>query len=88
MPTPPIPIMMSLHSFSLMNIMNPLINAPSIILQLIVIYAMSVVSAINLFNGEKIGPRVTVKAGGKTFSFLFKTGALFTQVFQINYLER
>jgi hypothetical protein len=27
------------------------------------------------FNGEKVRPRVTVKAGGKTFSWLLDTGA-------------
>jgi hypothetical protein len=31
-----------------------------------------------LFNGDKIWPRVTVKAGGYTFSWLFNTGTAAT----------
>ncbi len=30
------------------------------------------------FNGDKIRPRLTVKAENKTFSWLFDTGAAFT----------
>jgi hypothetical protein len=30
------------------------------------------------FNGDKIRPRVTARAGGKTFSWLFDTGASVT----------
>jgi len=30
------------------------------------------------FNGDRIRPRVTARAGGKTFSWLFDTGASVT----------
>jgi len=31
-----------------------------------------------LFNGDKVRPRVTARAGGKPFSWLFDTGASVT----------
>jgi len=30
------------------------------------------------FNGDKVRPRITAKAGGQTFSWLFDTGASIT----------
>jgi hypothetical protein len=65
--------------------MTPLMNAPSVIPQLIVnLCTVSIATCNNIlnqmtpFNGDRIRPRVTAKAGGKTFSWLFDTGASVT----------
>ncbi len=62
--------------------MAPLIDAPIVIPQLILnLCAVSITTCnkfsnqMTPFNGEKIRPRVTARAGGKTFSWLFDTGA-------------
>jgi hypothetical protein len=68
-----------------MSIMDPLMNAPSVIPQLILNLCTISIATCNKifnlmtpFNGEKIRPRVTARAGGKTFSWLFDTGASVT----------
>jgi hypothetical protein len=38
------------------------------------------------FNGDKIRPRLTAKAGGKTFSWLFDMGASITYMTQASFL--
>jgi hypothetical protein len=65
--------------------MTPLIQAPSIIPQLILsLCTISIATRNKLFeimtpfNGDKIRPRLTVRAGDKTFSWLFDTGAAVT----------
>ena len=62
--------------------MTPLMNAPSVIPQLILnLCAISIATCSKIFNqmtpfnGDKIRPRITARAGGKTFSWLFDTGA-------------
>jgi hypothetical protein len=68
-----------------MSLMTPLIQAPSIIPQLIFsLYTILIATCNKLFeimmpfNGDKIRPRLAVKAGNKTFSWLFDTGAAVT----------
>jgi hypothetical protein len=65
--------------------MTPLMNAPSVIPQLIwnlciVSIAMcnKIFNQMTPFNGDRIRPRVTARAGGKAFSWLFDTGASVT----------
>jgi len=65
--------------------MDPLMNAPSVIPQLILNLCTISIATCNKifnlmtpFNGDKIRPRVTARAGGKTFSWLFDTGASVT----------
>jgi len=65
--------------------MNPLIMAPSVIPQLILNLCTVSIATCNKifnqmtpFNGDRIRPRVTARAGGKTFSWLFDTGASVT----------
>jgi hypothetical protein len=65
--------------------MTPLIQASSVIPQLILsLCTISVATCYKLFeimtpfNGDKIRPRFAVRAGGKTFSWLFDTGAAVT----------
>jgi hypothetical protein len=65
--------------------MTPLIQAPSIIPQLIIsLCTISIATCNKLFeimmpfNGDKIRPRLAVRAGDKTFSWLFDTGAAVT----------
>jgi hypothetical protein len=69
-------------SFSLLNLMEPLNQAPCVIPQLILsLCAISIVTYNKLlklmlpFNGDKIRPRLMVKEGNKTFSCAFDTGA-------------
>jgi len=65
--------------------MTPLIQAPSVIPQLILsLCTISIATCNKLFeimtpfNGDKIRPRLVVRAGDKTFSRLFDTGAAVT----------
>jgi hypothetical protein len=65
--------------------MTSLIQAPSIILQLILsLCTISIATCNKLFeimmpfNGDKIRPRLVVRGGNKTFSWLFNTGAAVT----------
>jgi len=65
--------------------MTPLIQAPSVIPQLILsLCTISIATCNKLFeimtpfNGDKIRPRLAVRAGDKTFSWLFDTGAAVT----------
>jgi hypothetical protein len=65
--------------------MTPLMNAPSVIPQLILnVCTVSIATCNKIFNqmapfnGDRIQPRVTARAGGKTFSWLFDTGASVT----------
>jgi hypothetical protein len=65
--------------------MTPLIKAPSVIPQLILsLCTISITTCnklfeiISPFNGDKIRPRLAVKAGDKTFSWLFDTRAAVT----------
>ncbi len=65
--------------------MNPLIMAPSVIPPLILNLCTVSIATCNKifnqmtpFNGDRIRPRVTARAGGKTFSWLFDTGASVT----------
>ncbi len=65
--------------------MDPLMNAPSVIPKLILNLCTISIATCNKifnlmtpFNGDKIRPRVTARAGGKTFSWLFDTGASVT----------
>jgi Retroviral aspartyl protease len=76
---------MELVRFFVKSIMAPLTNAPSIILQLILNLCKISIATCNKFlnqmtpfNGDKIRPRVTAKAGGQTFSWLFDSGASIT----------
>jgi predicted aspartyl protease len=62
--------------------MAPLMKAPSVIPQLILNLCTVSITTCNKifnqmtpFNGDRIRPRVTARAGGKTFSWLFDTGA-------------
>jgi hypothetical protein len=71
--------------FSLKSLMTPLIQAPSVIPQLILSLCTIFIATCNKlfeimmpFNGDKIRPRLAVKAGDKTFSWLFDTGAAVT----------
>jgi hypothetical protein len=65
--------------------MTPLIKAPSIIPQLILSLCTIYIATCNKlfeimtpFNWDKIRPRLAVKAGDKTFSWLFDTWAAVT----------
>jgi hypothetical protein len=65
--------------------MTPIMNAPSVIPQLILnLFTISIATCNKIFNqmtpfnGDRIRPRVTARAGGKTFSWLFDTGATVT----------
>jgi hypothetical protein len=65
--------------------MTPLIQAPSVIPQLILSLCTISIATCNklfenydAFNGDKIRPRLAVKAGYKTFSWLFDTRAAVT----------
>jgi len=65
--------------------MTPLMNAPSVIPQWILnLCTVSIAMCNNIFNqrtpfnGDRIRPRVTARAGGKTFFWLFDTGASVT----------
>ncbi len=65
--------------------MTSLIQAPNIIPELILsLCTVSIATCNELFeimapfNGDKIGPRITGRAGDKTFSWLFDTGAAVT----------
>jgi hypothetical protein len=58
--------------------MAPLMNAPSVIPQLILNLSTVSIATCNKifnqvtpFNGDRIRPRVTARAVGKTFSWLF-----------------
>jgi hypothetical protein len=69
------------------SIMTPLMNAPSAIPQLILNLCTISITTCNKifnlmtsFNGDKIRLRVMARAGGKTFSWLFDTGASVTCV--------
>jgi hypothetical protein len=60
-------------------------NAPSVIPQLILNLCTISIATCNKifnqmtpFNGDRVRPRVTARAGGKTFSWLFDTGASVT----------
>jgi hypothetical protein len=60
-------------------------NAPSVIPQLILNLCKISIATCNKifnqmspFNGDKIRPRLTARAGGKTFSWLFVTGSSVT----------
>jgi hypothetical protein len=62
--------------------MAPLMNAQSVIPQLILnLCAVSIATYNKFFNqmtpfhGDKVRPRVTARVGGKTFSWQFDTGA-------------
>ncbi len=62
--------------------MTPFINAPNVIPQLILNLCAIFIATCNKFlnqltpfNGDKIRPRIRARAGGKTFSWLFDTGA-------------
>ncbi len=65
--------------------MAHLMNTPSVIPQLIlnlctisIATCNKVLNQITPFNGDKVTPRITAKAGGQTFSWLFNTGASIT----------
>jgi hypothetical protein len=65
--------------------MKSLMNAPGVILKLILnLCTVSITMCNKLFNRmtpfnwDKVSTRVTVKAGVKTFSWLFNTGAAAT----------
>jgi len=65
--------------------MTPLIQTPSVIPQLIISLCIISIATCNKlfeimtpFNGDKIRPRLAVKAGNKTFSWIFDTGAAVT----------
>ena len=65
--------------------MTPLMNAPSVIPQLILNLCTALNTTCNKifnqmtpFNGDRIRPRVTARTGGKTFSRLLDTGASVT----------
>jgi len=65
--------------------MTPLIQAPSVIPQLILsLCTISIATCNKLFeimtpfNGDNIRPRLAIKAGDKTFLWLFDTGAAVT----------
>ena len=65
--------------------MTPLMHAPSVIPQLILnLCTISIATCSKIFNqmtpfnGDKIRPRITARAGNKTFSWLFDTGASVT----------
>jgi hypothetical protein len=65
--------------------MTPLIQALSVIPQLILSLCTISITTCNKmfeimtpFNGDKIRPRLTIKARDKTFSWLFDTGAAVT----------
>jgi hypothetical protein len=68
-----------------MSLMTPLIQAPSVISQLILsLCTISIATCNELFeimtplNGDKIRPRLAIRALNKTFSWLFDTGAAVT----------
>ena len=65
--------------------MTPLMNAPNVIPQLILNLCTMSITMCNKFfyqmtpfSGDRIRHRVTARAGGKTFSWLFDTGASVT----------
>jgi len=65
--------------------MAPLMKAPSVIPQLIlnlctvsITTCNKILNQMTPFNGDRIRPRVTARAGGKTFSWLFDTSASVT----------
>jgi hypothetical protein len=65
--------------------MTPLIQAPSVIPQLnLSLCTISIATGNKLFeimtpfNGDKIRPRLAIKVGDKTFSWLFDTKAAVT----------
>jgi hypothetical protein len=71
--------------FLLKSLMTPLIQAPSVIPQLILsLCTISITTCNKLFeimapfNGDKIRPRLAVRVGNETFSWLFDTGAAVT----------
>jgi hypothetical protein len=71
--------------FLLMRLMTPLIQAPSVIPQLILsLCTISIATCNKLFeimtpfNRDKIRTRLAVRAGNKTFSWQFDTGAAVT----------
>jgi hypothetical protein len=68
-----------------MSLMTPLIQAQSVIPQLIFSLCTISIPTYNKlfeimtpFNGDKIRPRLAVRAGNKTFSWLFDTGGAVT----------
>jgi hypothetical protein len=68
-------------------------NAPSVIPQLNLNLCTISITTCNKFfdrmtpfNGDRIRPRLTAKAGGKTFSWLFDTGASITCMTQASFL--
>jgi len=64
-----------------MSLMTPLIQAPSIFQQLILslcTISIAIVVIMMHFNGDKIRPRLAVRAGNKTISWLFNTSAAVT----------
>jgi hypothetical protein len=68
-----------------MSLITPLIQAPIIIPQLILSLCTISIATCNKrfeimtpFNGDKIRARLAVRAGNKTFSWLFNTGAAVT----------
>ncbi len=72
-------------SFSLKSLMTPLIQAPRVIPQLILSLCTILIATcyklfeiMTPFNGDKIRPRLAVRVGNKTFSWLFDTGAAVT----------
>jgi Retroviral aspartyl protease len=77
--------MMEIVWFFVKSIMAPLMNAPSVIPQLILNLCTISITTCNKFlnqmtpfNGDKVRPRITARAGGQTFSLLFDTGASIT----------
>jgi len=67
-------------SFTLKSLMTPLIQAPRVIPQLILSLCTILIATcyklfeiMTPFNGDKISPRLAVRAGNKTFSWLFDT---------------
>jgi len=67
-------------------------NAPSVIPQLILNLCTISIAMCNKFfnqmtpfNGDRVRPRLTAKAGGKTFSWLFDTGASITCMTQASF---
>jgi hypothetical protein len=65
--------------------MTPLMHAPSVIPQLIlnlctilIATCSKIFNQMTHFNGDRVRPRITARAGNKTFSWLFDTGASVT----------
>jgi hypothetical protein len=70
-----------------MSLMMPLIQAPSMIPQLILSLCTISIAMCNKlfeimtpFHGDKIRPRLAVTAGNKTFSWLFDSCAVVTRM--------